>query len=364
MTQFVGIDLSEHNGNVNMQAIKNSGVDFVIIRSSWGHYAEDTQFRNNVAKCEAVGMPYGFYHYSYALNVDEARAEAAGVLNAIKGMHPTYPIYFDMEDADGYKSRNGIANNYTLLQDICVAFCQSLSAAKYYVGIYANLSWLNNELAGTKLDRYDKWVAQWASSCSYGKSYGMWQFTDAASISGSSARTDESYAYYDFPAIIKEKGLNGGGGAVTPPTPPTPPTSTTKYKVGTPVCTNTLATSSDGGTIYHGEWTGTITQVILGKLYPYLLNSGTGWTNDHGIDTDPNLLGGGSTTPSTTKYKVGTPICTNTLATSSDGGTVYHGEWTGTITQVIAGKAYPYLLNNGTGWTNDHGIDSDPNIPA
>ncbi len=65
-----------------------------------------------------------------------------------------------------------------------------------------------------------------------------------------------------------------------------------------------------------------------------------------------------------TKYKVGTVVCTNTLATSSTGGKVYKGDWKGTITKVIAGAKYPYLLNNGTGWTNDTGIDTDPHVPS
>ena len=56
------------------------------------------------------------------------------------------------------------------------------------------------------------------------------------------------------------------------------------------------------------------------------------------------------------KYKVGDKITTTKLATNSNGGKVYNGKWSGTITRVIEGKTYPYLLNNGTGWTNDEGI--------
>ncbi|MGX8833954.1 CHAP domain-containing protein [Amedibacillus sp. YH-ame6] len=68
--------------------------------------------------------------------------------------------------------------------------------------------------------------------------------------------------------------------------------------------------------------------------------------------------------PSKAKYKVGLPVCTNTLATSSTGDKVYKGDWEGTITKIVEGTTYPYLLNNGTGWTNDEGIDSDPHSPG
>lgn len=64
------------------------------------------------------------------------------------------------------------------------------------------------------------------------------------------------------------------------------------------------------------------------------------------------------------KYSVGTPVCMCIIASSSGGGNVYKGDWSGTITKVIAGAKYPYLIDNGAiGWTNDAGIDNDPHVP-
>lgn len=157
-----------------------------------------------------------------------------------------------------------------------------------------------------------------------------------------------------------------------------PSTGTTKYSVGTPINTAILASSSDGkGQVYKKDhWSGTIGRVIAGARYPYRVDNGgvaIGWTDDVGIDTCPHVPGQSASKPTTAakptttsskaKYKVGTKVCTNVLATSSTGGKVYKGDWSGTITKVIPGAAYPYLLNNGTGWTNDKGIDSDPHVP-
>lgn len=65
------------------------------------------------------------------------------------------------------------------------------------------------------------------------------------------------------------------------------------------------------------------------------------------------------------KYSVGTTVCTGVIASSSGGGNVYHGDWSGVITKVIAGAKYPYLIDNGAiGWTNDAGIDNDPHVPG
>ena len=58
----------------------------------------------------------------------------------------------------------------------------------YPAGIYANLKWWNNQLSG--VDGYNKWVAQWAGKCTYGKSYSVWQCTSSASVSGINGRVD------------------------------------------------------------------------------------------------------------------------------------------------------------------------------
>ncbi|MGN0992877.1 MAG: hypothetical protein ACI4PE_03055 [Bacilli bacterium] len=44
-----------------------------------------------------------------------------------------------MEDADGYKRRNGMPSNATL-RSICAKFCSKVEAAGYYTGIYASQS--------------------------------------------------------------------------------------------------------------------------------------------------------------------------------------------------------------------------------
>lgn len=103
-----------------------------------------------------------------------------------------------MEDADGYKRKNGMPSNATLV-DICYTFCEKIESAGYYTGIYASLSWLNNQLNNSKLDRFDKWVAQWNNRCTYTKPYSIWQNTSNTIIGGK--RFDGNY-------LIKE--ISGG----------------------------------------------------------------------------------------------------------------------------------------------------------
>jgi hypothetical protein len=109
---------------------------------------------------ENLGIPYGVYLYSYALNTEQAQAEADFVLNAIRNWNVQVGVWFDMEDADGYKANRGVTSP-SLISSICRTFCSAVEGAGYYCGIYASLSWFGSKIIG--LDRYDKWVAWWGT---------------------------------------------------------------------------------------------------------------------------------------------------------------------------------------------------------
>lgn len=211
-----GIDISSLNGDVNLRNLKESGYDFAMIRCGFGSdssYQDDKQFEANVQKCESLGIPWGAYLYSYALNTSDAVSEAKHVIRLLKGKKPILPIAFDMEDADGYKKNNGMPSNSTLVS-ICKTFLSEIKKAGYYPMLYASLSWLNNQLNDSSLlNSYDVWVAQWNSECNYLKPYGMWQyggetnFIESNSIAGIGV-VDKNYCYKDYPSIIKSGGYN------------------------------------------------------------------------------------------------------------------------------------------------------------
>ena len=209
----LGVDVSKHNGNVDWQAVKNAGYgSFAIIRAGYGgDYTnqDDPQFERNVSECERLGIPYGVYLYSYALNTNDAKGEVNHILRLLKkvGKNFKYGVWFDMEDADGYKKKHGMPNNSTLV-NICYTFCEAVENAGYYVGIYASLSWLNNQLNNSKLDRFDKWVAQWNNSgCTYKKTYSIWQNTNNVSIGGKR---------FDGNKLIRDFATSSNSGNTTP----------------------------------------------------------------------------------------------------------------------------------------------------
>ena len=217
----IGPDISSWQGDINIRELANH-CDFFIFRSHAG-MSEDSKAARNVDLAIDSGKPYGLYIYSYALTRERARQEAANVIAFANSrrVRPKF-LVIDMEDADGYKARNGMPSNDTL-RGICTEECVAFENAGYYAMIYASLSWFKNQLAG--LDRFDKWVAHWPTSGGKQKGMntdpsgenanncGIWQFTSEGHLPGYNGNLDMNYLYKDV--II-------GGDAPTPQPAPVP----------------------------------------------------------------------------------------------------------------------------------------------
>ena len=149
-----GIDVSEHQGDFDFTPYKDG---FVIIRGGYGIRNADKWAERNIAKCDALGIPWGIFWYSYALNVQTAKLEAERCLRFLNGRKPRLGVWFDMEDADGYKQTNGFPSNETITA-MCKTFCAAMEDAGNKTGVYANLDWFENRIGDTG---YDKWIAAW-----------------------------------------------------------------------------------------------------------------------------------------------------------------------------------------------------------
>lgn len=148
-----GIDLSSHNKGVDV-----SKYDFVIIRACYGEYTDEL-FESYVKACEDAKVPYGVYCYDYALDDNQAKAEAEYILNLINGKNIQLGVWFDMEDADGYKKKNGVLTKERCTNS-CKIFCDILKEHGYYTGVYTSTSWISTYVDTS----YPLWIANWGSN--------------------------------------------------------------------------------------------------------------------------------------------------------------------------------------------------------
>ena len=183
----VGIDVSEHNGIIDWEAVKADGIDYAIIRCGYGNNdssQDDERWLRNVEECSRLGIPFGVYIYSYAIDVSMASSEADHVLRLISGYNLSYPVYFDMEDSSTVDAD---------LESIAQTFCNKISAAGYNVGVYANTNWWNTYLTQTCYDKWFRWVAQYNTNCTYSKDYSMWQYSSEEYVDGIDGYVDMNY---------------------------------------------------------------------------------------------------------------------------------------------------------------------------
>ena len=194
-----GIDVSEFQGKIDWEKVKNDGIEFAILRCGYGmdfSNQDDVEYERNANECERLGIPYGVYLMSYANTVEKARSEAKHVLRLIEGRKISLGVWHDIED----NGTSGAINKETLT-NIINTFCNTIKNAGYKVGVYASLNWLENKIEKTIKDNYDIWVAQYYSKCEYEGKYIMWQHTSSGKVNGISTNVDMNILYEDLPVI-------------------------------------------------------------------------------------------------------------------------------------------------------------------
>lgn len=153
-----GIDVSHHQGNIDWNAVKASGIGFAIMKAMYenGHRIESSFARNYEG---AQGLKRGAYIYNIARNVSQAVSEAEDFVKVLGGRELEYGVWLDMEDAKIAKlSRKTLWN-------IIDTEAEIITRAGYKVGIYCNKYWYTSILDGASLSkRYDFWVARYPSA--------------------------------------------------------------------------------------------------------------------------------------------------------------------------------------------------------
>ena len=202
-----GIDVSEHNSNINWTRAKAAGVEFAIIRCGYGmnqSNQDDDWFFQNVRGCLDNGIPFGIYLYSYADGTSRASSEADHVLRLLReaGLNPSslaYPVYYDLEE----KSLENTANR-GLLANIAKTFCNKISNAGYTPGVYANANWFTNYLTDPCFNNWSKWVASYPyrgsenAKTTYNGTYDMWQCMSTGRVDGINTAVDINFDYVAF----------------------------------------------------------------------------------------------------------------------------------------------------------------------
>ncbi len=192
-----GVDISEHNGSVDWQVVKDN-IDFAFIRVGYrgyesGEILADECYEENLSGCQKAGIPYGVYFYSQATTEAEAEEEAEFLIKAVKNYRPTLPLVIDFEYASNrWGMHTGRLYNAKMNSNekaaVINAFCKKVEKAGYASGLYASASVLANEINTNKLGKNTLiWLAEYNSEVTYDVEYTVWQYTEKGTLEGVSS---------------------------------------------------------------------------------------------------------------------------------------------------------------------------------
>lgn len=201
-----GVDVSEHQLDIDWKQVAASGVDYAYIRVGWRGYTEgglfeDAYFERNIQGALDAGLHVGVYMFSQAVTVQEAIEEADFVLERIGKYNVTQPVVFDWEKIEAAEARShGLTME--LRTDCARAFCETVKSAGYVPCVYfnRNLGYYGYDL--TRLTDYEFWFSLPESGFpNFYYACDMWQYSFTETVPGIAEPTDMNLWFIAKPKV-------------------------------------------------------------------------------------------------------------------------------------------------------------------
>lgn len=131
-----GIDVAKWNGNIEWKKVKESGVEFAILKVINKQCVKEDSFERNYNGAISQGLPVDVYNYSYTMTVEKAISDAKTVLSEIRDKK-IGTVWLDIEE----KSQMNLG--MTLI-NIINSYKNEIESAGYKFGVYTGLSFYNS----------------------------------------------------------------------------------------------------------------------------------------------------------------------------------------------------------------------------
>jgi GH25 family lysozyme M1 (1,4-beta-N-acetylmuramidase) len=183
---LTGMDVSAWQGDINWTAVKNAGVDFVIIRlarcsSTTQEMAFDTKFLQNYQGAKDAGLMVGAYYYCTRGDCDSVRADVNAICDYLDSNNISldFPLAFDWEEYS--KMAQWGIPDVNALNQLWYAYIDEMGKRGRDVMIYSSKWYLDNwwDVAGKTV-----WVANWVPQTNYKGEYYFWQVTSTGEVDG------------------------------------------------------------------------------------------------------------------------------------------------------------------------------------
>lgn len=185
----IGIDISKWQGNIDWDLVKESGIEFVIMRIGVQTSPEetldlDTKFNSYFEEAKKRNFKVGVYVYNTAINREMGINTAKFVIDNLHGEKLDLPVVYDWEN---WKHFNEYNISLHTLKDAYNGFKETLKNAGYESTLYSSKYYLEN--AWLDIDNDDIWLAHYTDKTDYQGNYYMWQMCSDGKIPGITENT-------------------------------------------------------------------------------------------------------------------------------------------------------------------------------
>ncbi|MBR4462889.1 MAG: hypothetical protein IKS51_09950 [Erysipelotrichaceae bacterium] len=180
--RMLGIDVSEWQDEIDFDAIKKAGCEFVIMRIGFSHEGKltiDKQFERNIRGCKEAGLPVGIYLFCYDSNEADLLRTMEQMFEALGDTELELPIVFDWENFDHFQRYHVSFRDLEYLYNV---FEREVAARGYESMLYGSKYFLN--VVWPNAGNHPIWLAQYTDWPSYDKDYQIWQVLDWGQIDG------------------------------------------------------------------------------------------------------------------------------------------------------------------------------------
>lgn len=189
----LGIDVSEHQSQVDWEQVKDAGIDFVMIRAGYRGYTEgklfrDSCFSRHLAGAREAGLDVGVYFFSQAITPEEARKEAEFLLSILKDEEAEMGVAFDWEYVSA-DVRTGAVDGRTMT-DCAITFCETIAAAGHKPLVYFNQHQALEQYVLEELTGCGFWLAMYTDQMTFPYRVDLWQYTEDGVVPGIDGTVD------------------------------------------------------------------------------------------------------------------------------------------------------------------------------
>jgi GH25 family lysozyme M1 (1,4-beta-N-acetylmuramidase) len=192
-----GIDLSHHNGQVNFNAVKAAGIQFVYLKATEGVTYTDTMFFQNVRAAKAANLLVGAYHFAHSSN--DSDYETNNFISALRQV-PALDLLpvLDLEVTDNQTASHlqAFAQHFVSHMQNKIGLKTMLYTGEYFYNTY--LKGLNGPL----------WIAKYGPEPSI--AYDVWQNSESGVVSGVSGQCDTNICRDINSILIKPYSVQTG----------------------------------------------------------------------------------------------------------------------------------------------------------